>query len=684
MPCCRFPLLLVGGILSACLAIVSPAQAADRPNILFFMADDHGYQAMSCYGSQVNETPNIDRIARDGMRFDRAFVTNSICGPCRAVILTGKYSHLNGFARNGDRFDGSQQTVAKLLQSVGYETAVIGKWHLETDPTGFDHWQILQGQGPYYNPVMLTADGRVPMEGYTTDIITDLTLDWLENRDDSKPFFLLCWHKAPHRNWEPGPNQLDMYRDGDLPEPATLFDNYEGRGTAAHEQEMTVANHLSRHDLKLDPPRDTNAEQRVAWDAAYAEENAAYEEADLSGDALTRWNYQRYVKDYLRCVAGVDAGVGRVLDYLDDSGLAENTIVIYSSDQGWYLGEHGWYDKRWMYEESFRTPLLVRWPEHVKPGSVNTDLCLNLDLAETFLDIAGAEIPGDMQGRSLKSVLEGATPDDWRQEIYYRYYEFPGPHMVAKHFGIRTPTHKLMYFHELDEWEMYDLEKDPHELQSVADDPEYESLRRDLEQRLKALQEQYDDDGSVANRRAAIQRALPPATPVRVARQAVTVGKEAVAHFDSNNANDPSFRPLIVGGWVKWQGEDGVLVAQGGESHGYSLAVFDGVPTLSVRSHGTLTQLQAAALPRDQWVHLVASMNEGQGAIMVDGEPAAVGDDLSELQVRPADGIDIGVDNGSLVGPSAAGAFWSGELRDVRVVLGGMSEQEFGDWLQDR
>lgn len=490
-----FSALHVSGSSPLC-ALDSPTKI-QRPNIVFIMSDDHGYQAISSYGSRVNQTPNLDRIAREGMRFDRAFVTNSLCGPSRAVILTGKYSHLNGFAQNGDRFNGAQQHVGKLLQAAGYRTAVIGKWHLETEPTGFDEWQVLQGQGPYYNPVMLTAAGKVRHEGYTTEIITDLALDWLKAQDTSEPFFLLCWHKAPHRNWEPGPAQLGMYDDVTIPEPDTLFDDYAGRGTAAQQQEMTVANHLTRHDLKLDPPRDLNAEQRVPWDAAYAAENAHYESAALSGDALTRWNYQRYAKDYLRCVSAVDDSVGRVLDYLDESGLAENTLVIYSSDQGWYLGEHGWYDKRWMYEESFRTPLLIRWPGHVAPGSTTEAFCMNLDLPETFLEVANVDIPGDMQGRSLVPILEGQTPEDWRKEVYYRYYEFPGAHSVAKHFGIRTERYKLIRFPDLDEWELYDLQEDPHEMQSVADDPAYSEIRKDLEQRLTSLQQHYQDDGSV-------------------------------------------------------------------------------------------------------------------------------------------------------------------------------------------
>ncbi|MBW3598761.1 MAG: sulfatase [Planctomycetes bacterium] len=474
------------------------ALAAERPNILFIMSDDHAYQAMSCYGSNRNQTPNLDRLAKEGMRFDRAFVTNSICGPSRAVILTGKYSHLNGFARNGQTFNGRQQTVAKLLQKAGYQTAVIGKWHLGSDPTGFDHWHILIGQGPYYNPPMLMPEGRVNHTGYTTDIITDLTLDWLkEKRDPEKPFFLVYQHKAPHRDWQPAPRHLDKYDDATIPEPETLFDDYSGRTRAAKMQKMTVAEHLTDRDLKLITPGNLKEDQEAAWRAAYEPKNEAFQAADLKGKDLVRWKYQRYVKDYLRCVDAVDENVGRVLDYLDQSGLAKNTVVFYTSDQGWYLGEHGWYDKRWMYEESFRTPLLVRWPSHTQPGSTSDAMVLNLDFAQTFLDIAGAEQPDDMQGRSLKPILAGQTPDDWRDSVYYHYYEFPGAHSVQKHLGVRTDRYKLIHFYELDEWELFDLEKDPHELQSVYDDPAYADVVKEMKAELERLQEKYQDDGTV-------------------------------------------------------------------------------------------------------------------------------------------------------------------------------------------
>ena len=477
----------------------SMAESDKRPNILFIMSDDHGYQAMSCYGSKVNQTPNLDRLAKEGMRFDRCFVTNSICGPARAVILTGKYSHLNGFTRNGLQFDGKQQNVAKLLRHAGYQTAVIGKWHLKSTPTGFDHYNVLIGQGPYYNPPMLTAEGRVKRTGYTTEVITDELLKWFrEERDSDKPFFVMYQHKAPHRNWQPGPNYLDHYDGVTLPEPETLFDDYEGRGTPAKTQKMSIASDLNPNDLKFTKPRGLTPEQLEAWNQAYGPKNEAFQKAGLTGKDLVRWKYQRYVKDYLRCVDAVDDNVGRVLDYLDESGLAKNTVVLYSSDQGWYLGEHGWFDKRWMYQESFRTPLLVRWPGKIKPGSVSTDFAMNLDFTETFLEIAGVAIPSDMQGKSLVPILNGRTPADWRKSVYYHYYEFPGAHSVRRHYGVRTKRYKLIYFYEsaIDEWELFDLEKDPLELQSVYSNPKYAPVVKELKQELQRLRTQYRDDSA--------------------------------------------------------------------------------------------------------------------------------------------------------------------------------------------
>lgn len=490
--------LLVGGELRS---------AVKRPNILFIFTDDHAAHAMSCYGSRINKTPHLDRIAREGMLFRNCFCTNSLCGPSRAVILTGKHSHLNGFMHNGQRFNAKQPTFAKVIRRAGYQTAIVGKWHLSSSPAeaGFDFHEILIGQGPYYNPPMIRNGKRVKHIGYTTDIITDIALDWLQNkRDKSRPFVLMYQHKAPHRNWQPGPKYLHLYDNVTIPEPDNLFDDYSGRGRAAHEQDMMVATTLTPFDLKLVPPRNLTKEQLATWNAAYGPKNEAFRKANLKGKELVRWKYQRYIKDYLRCVASVDDNVGRVLDYLDRSGLADNTVVIYSSDQGFYLGDHGWFDKRFMYEESFRMPLVVRWPGVVQPGSVNEDLVSNLDFAETFLDIAGAKIPADMQGRSLLPLLKGKTPADWRQSLYYHYYEFfanrRAAHMVRRHYGVRTKRYKLIYFYNIDEWELYDLEKDPREMKSVYNDPAYADVVQRLKAELQRLQRLYkvpDDRGSV-------------------------------------------------------------------------------------------------------------------------------------------------------------------------------------------
>lgn len=506
------------------------AQSSGRPNILFIFTDDHAAQAMSAYGSKINKTPNLDRIANDGMLFTNCFCTNGICGPSRAVIQTGKHSHLNGFLQNGNTFNGDQQTFPKLLQKVGYQTAVIGKWHLKTAPQGFDYSEVLVGQGPYYNPPMRLNGERKPVKhtGYTTDIITNLAMKWLkEDRDQEKPFMLMYQHKAPHRNWQPSPKHLGMFDDVKIPEPENLFDNYEGRGTAAMTQDMSIAKTMTPRDLKLTKPRNFTPEQLEAWNKGYAAKNEAFEKMELSGEELVSWKYQRYIKDYLRCIASVDDNVGRMLDYLDESGLAKNTVVIYSSDQGFYLGEHGWFDKRFMYEESYRMPLAVRWPGFVKKNAVNHNLVSNLDFAQTLLDIAGAPQPEDMQGKSLKPLMvagpssKGAAPtppltigfdkartdcsqSEWRDSLYYHYYEFFGnrktAHMVRRHYGIRTDRFKLIHFYNLEEYELYDLHRDPREMTSLHEDPEYAGVMDDLKKRVAQLQVDYkvpDDRGSV-------------------------------------------------------------------------------------------------------------------------------------------------------------------------------------------
>jgi arylsulfatase A-like enzyme len=472
------------------------AQAQSRngkpPNIVFIFSDDHAYQAISVYNDprRLIDTPHIDRLATEGMRFDRCVVPNSICGPSRASVLTGKYSHLNGFYNNtNSRFDGSQTTFPKLLHAAGYQTALIGKWHLVSDPTGFDLWHILPGQGVYYNPPMIENGHSVQHQGYTTDIITDLSIDWLKKRDRSKPFLLMCQHKAPHREWLPPSRHLGHNHDRPFPEPPTLFDDYAGRGTAEHDQDMKIAKTMTAIDLKLTPPKNLTSEQRQAWDAYYEPRNAAFRTAGLDGKELVRWKYQRYMHDYLGCVKAVDDSVGQILKFLDDEGLTNDTIVVYSSDQGFYLGEHGWFDKRWIFEESLRTPLLVRWPGTVKPGSRSANIVSNIDFAETFLDAAGLPVPPDMQGRSLVPILKGQTPGNWRSSFYYQYFEYPVPHHVRPHHGVVTSRYKLVHFDgpDLDEWELFDREKDPHELHSAYNDSAYSSVVADLKQELKRL-----------------------------------------------------------------------------------------------------------------------------------------------------------------------------------------------------
>ncbi len=499
-------------LIGLCMSLASCDSPAARnpgpPNIVFIFSDDHAYQALSAYGGRlaaVAPTPNIDRLAQEGMLFQHCYVTNSICAPSRAVIQTGKHSHLNGVRDNIDEFDGSQQTFPKLLGAAGYETALIGKWHLKSTPTGFNYFDILPGQGHYYNPEFINAEGKYTEAGYVTDIITDKAINWLDmQRDTTKPFMVMIQHKAPHREWSPGPDHLNTFADVDFPEPDNLLDNYEGRGTAAREQDMSIEKTmLLNYDLKMWQAGDTampsfkntygrmDAEQRAAWDAAYDPVKAELAGAGLQGEALVRWKYQRYMHDYLASIRSVDDNVGRVLDYLDASGLAENTVVMYCSDQGFYLGEHGWFDKRFMYEESFKTPFLVRWPGTVQPGSVNRDLVSNLDFAQTFLDIAGVAQPDDMQGLSLKPVLTGNTPGDWRKSVYYHYYEFPGVHSVQRHEGVYDGRYKLMHFYQLGEWELYDRETDPSEMRSVYDDPAYQTHVERLKAELTRLRAQY-------------------------------------------------------------------------------------------------------------------------------------------------------------------------------------------------
>jgi arylsulfatase A-like enzyme len=473
------------------IALGGLAPAADQPNILFLFCDDLTVQAISAYNHPLKllETPNMDRIAAQGMKFERCLVPNSICGPSRAVIQTGKYSHVNGFYHNGSRFDGSQPTVSKLLQTAGYQTAVIGKWHLVSDPVGFDHWHILPGQGIYYNPPMIRDGQQVKHQGYTTDLIGDFSLEWLKQRDKSKPFFLMSQHKAPHREWAPALRHLGWDGDRTYPEPETLFDDYAGRGRAEKEQDMTLEKTFTKRDSKEEPPPYLTAEQLKVWNAYYEPRNQAMRQANPTGKDLVRWRYQRYMHDYLATVKAVDENVGKLLDYLDAEGLADNTIVVLSSDQGFYLGEHGWFDKRWIYEESVTTPLFIRWPGVTQPGSSSKALVSIIDFPETFLEAAGQPVPADMQGRSLLPLLKGETPPDWRTSFYYHYYEFPGAHSVRRHYGVVTDRYKLFHFYEpeMNYWTLIDRETDPHELTNVYQDPAYAATVNELHTELERL-----------------------------------------------------------------------------------------------------------------------------------------------------------------------------------------------------
>ena len=500
------------GMLLAAVGLLTGCGSPPPPNIIFVFTDDHATLAIGAYGGRLaalDPTPTIDRLAREGMRFDNAFVTNGICAPSRAVILTGMHSHRNGVLTNAERFDSSQVTFPQLLRDAGYQTAMLGKWHLKSDPVGFDYWEVLPDQGHYYNPDFRTPTGTVRDTGYVTDIITDKALAWLASgRDPAKPFLLMYQHKAPHREWSPGPEYLQAYDNVEITEPATLFDDWEGRTTAAQTQEMTIARHMRiGYDLKLRPntaepddPANAWAEslrermtpaQREAWDAAYDPKAEAFRATSPTGDALVRWKYQRYMQDYLSAIASVDDNLDRLLAYLDSAGLRDNTVVVYASDQGFFLGEHGWFDKRWMYEESLRMPLIVRWPGVVAPGSTSDALVQNLDLAQTFLELAGVAAPDHMQGMSLAPLLTGEDSGGWRDAVYYHYYEYPGWHAVARHYGVRTDRYKLIHYYQIGEWELFDLERDPDELRSVYDDPEYAEVHSVLASRLAELRTMY-------------------------------------------------------------------------------------------------------------------------------------------------------------------------------------------------
>ncbi|MBC30366.1 MAG: sulfatase [Muricauda sp.] len=494
----------------------------EKPNIIFIMSDDHAYQAISAYQDHLIKTPNIDRIAKEGITFTNACVTNSICAPSRATILTGKHTHINGKVDNSRPFDTTQVTFPQLFQKAGYQTAMFGKLHFGNSPKGVDEFMILPGQGHYINPDFINKTGdTVRIEGYVTDVITDLTLDWLEQkRDTAKPFMLMYLHKAPHRPWWPRPDKFKEFVKKSFPEPITLFDDYKNRGTAAKTAEMNLLYHMMySHDSKIRPetlqrmgtvepvvPEHENSfygpygrvndVQKAQYDSILDIINADFETnwPQMDNEQKMRWKYQRYMQDYLACISSVDDNVGRVLDYLDDNQLTENTLVVYTSDQGFYLGEHGWFDKRFIYDESFKTPLLIRWPNVIKPGITNAEMVQNLDFAQTLLEAAQINAPDDMQGESLMPLLTSNQGDWTRDAVYYHYYEYPAVHMVKRHYGIVTKDYKLAHFYyDVDEWELYDRKKDPQELNNVYNDSAYAEIVAELKLKLEALREQYGD-----------------------------------------------------------------------------------------------------------------------------------------------------------------------------------------------
>jgi arylsulfatase A-like enzyme len=666
--------------------VATDVLAATKPNILFIMSDDHAAHAISAYGSRVNQTPNLDRIANDGMLFTRCFVNNSICTPSRAAILTGKYSHKNGVTVF-NRFDGAQPHLAKYLQQAGYQTAIIGKWHLFSDPTGFDYWNVLPGQGLYNDPVMIENGKTNKLKGYVSDLIGDLSIEWLKRRDPSRPFCLMSQPKAPHREWTPPAKLTNLFSGVEIPEPATFHDDYRGRSRALPEATMRMR-HLRKTDLKQPMPRGLTAEQEK------------------------KWRYQRYMKDYLACVASMDENVGRILDYLEQSGLATNTIVIYTSDQGFFLGDHGWFDKRFMYEESLRMPLLIRWPGHIKPHTTNDAMVMNIDFAPTLLEAAGASVPPDMQGRSFLAALEGRKLESWRTSIYYRYYHYPGDHQVQPHYGVRTDRHKLIYFNKLNEWELYDLEKDPRELNNVYAERTYTDTVQKLKTELARLRKELDDRDQFADElsNGAVFQEVPLELVLRYDFERVAAGvvkdasdkrhdgklsggevtpghKGKALKLDGSgsvapdHAPDPSAKPLTVGAWCKPEARDGVIIAQGGASHGFSLYVKEGVPQFAIRSRGKLaTASGKEKLPPGAWVHLAGVLNsQAEIHLRVNGKDVGTAKG-GPIAAKPADGLSVGDDTGSKVADYGASSAWRGLLEDVRVYAGELDADSIEAW----
>jgi arylsulfatase A-like enzyme len=495
-------------------------QQVTQPNIVFIMTDDHSFQTISAYGhplSKLAPTPNIDRLASGGIVFDQAFVENSLSAPSRACLMTGLYSHQNGQERLGPGIDSTKTFFTEILQQNNYQTAIVGKWHLHCEPKGFDYYSILNDQGDYYNPSFRTKDthGQYVREtGYATNLITTKSIEFLKNREKDKPFCLLVHHKAPHRNWMPEEKYLDLYEDVEFPTPSTFNDDYSTRCTPAHTQEMRIDKDLDLiYDLKVSELRETppynkkwsidgfdkelklmNSEQRARWNNAYKPKNEAFikEMSEMTEEEIVNWKFQRYLKDYLRCIKSVDDEVGRIIDYLEEEGLMDNTIIVYTSDQGFYMGEHGWFDKRFMYEESLRTPLIMYYPKMIKAGARSNAMVQNIDYAPTFLSLAGVAKPEDMSGISIEPLFNGEKPEEWRNDLYYHYYDYPAWHQVNRHDGVRTERYKLIHFYEIDKDgkyqldcnELYDLQADPNELNNLYGQAGYEDITADLQKRL--------------------------------------------------------------------------------------------------------------------------------------------------------------------------------------------------------
>ncbi len=639
----------------------SVAVAAQRPNIVWIFSDDHACNAIGAYGGRLqseNLTPNIDSIARDGIIFDRAYVGNSICAPSRATLLTGKHSHLNGKFDNRGGFNHDQQQFQKILQKHGYQTAMIGKIHLNGAMQGFDYWEVLPGQGRYTNPQFVTAEGKTQYEGHSTDIVTDRALNWLDNgKDDAKPFMMMVHYKAPHRNWLPAPRIIEEFRKRTFPEPDSLFDDYSGRGVAAHKQDMSISKTMRMSgDLKVTP-----GSERAAW----------LEKHPLEGEELIRWKYQAYMQDYLGCVAGVDENIGRLLAWLKDNNLEQNTVVMYSSDQGFYLGEHGWFDKRFMYEESFRTPLVARWPGVIKPGQRNDDLVQNIDFADTFLDIAGAPIPDDMQGESLVPLLKGETPADWRKSLYYHYYEYPAVHSVRRHEGVSDRRYKLIRFYGIDvpdgeEWELFDLKNDPSEMHSIYEDPKQSARIKELKAELDRLKEHYEvpEDGGLPLRGTSSDEKKPNANARTLKfefQQGANVKAESSPYLPGRGIQ------LTVP--LTFNGTDGVLIAQGGASNGYALWTKDGFLHWTVTRNDVATTVSGKdKVPSGRLTVIVRQEKTGAATIALEGREVANGNVSGEFLTQPFDGLSVGEDAGSHVREFSTNKY-AGKVGPVQILL---------------